>query len=159
MMWSSLLLKLGMFAATMGAVFWIGWTLPTTFDREHTRLAESFEGPEAEVSSDSGHVTTESQTSVALLMDQASTATVPKRSHQVPLDLNRATDRDFDALPGVGPKLAKRIMTYRQSVGLFHSLEELRAVKGIGQKTFERIRPLVTVTPDDGLSERHKKAT
>ncbi len=33
-MWSSLLLKLGMFAATMGVVFWIGWTLPTSFDRE-----------------------------------------------------------------------------------------------------------------------------
>ena len=34
-MWQSLLLKLGMFAATMGVVFWIGWTLPTSFDREH----------------------------------------------------------------------------------------------------------------------------
>ena len=32
-MWQSLLLKLGMFAATMGVVFWIGWTLPTSFDR------------------------------------------------------------------------------------------------------------------------------
>jgi len=159
-MFYSLIIKLGMFAATMGVVFWIGWTLPTTFDREHNRLAESFEGPaEAEVSSDSEHRTTESPTSVASLADQASTATVPKRSHQVPLDLNRATDRDFDALPGVGPKLAKRIMKYRQSVGLFHSLDELRAVKGIGKKTFERIRPLVTVTPDDGLSERQKKAT
>ncbi len=158
-MFYSLIIKLGMFAATIGVVFWIGWTLPTTFDREHNRLAESFEGPEAKISSDSGHVTTESPTSVALLMDQASTATVPKRSHQGPLDLNRATDRDFDALPGVGPKLAERIMEYRQSVGMFHSLDELRAVKGLGKKTFERIRPLVTVTPDGGLSERQKKAT
>jgi hypothetical protein len=35
----------------------------------------------------------------------------------------------------------------------------LQAVKGIGSKTFERIRPLVTVTSDPGLSEKRKKAT
>jgi competence protein ComEA len=93
------------------------------------------------------------------LADQRSTAAVPKRYHQGLLDLNRATDRDFDALPGVGPKLAERIMEYRQSVGAFHSLEELRAVKGIGKKKFEQIRPLVTVPPDVGLSDRRKKAT
>ena len=45
-MWQSLLLKLGMFAATMGVVFWIGWTLPTSFDRAHDFTAESSEGLE-----------------------------------------------------------------------------------------------------------------
>ena len=75
------------------------------------------------------------------------------------LDLNRATDQDFDALPGIGPQLAERIMEYRQSVGAFRSLDELRAVKGIGKKKLERIRPLVTVTPATGLSDRRKKAT
>ena len=158
-MWSSLLLKLGMFAATMGVMFWIGWTLPTSFDRERNIVAESFEGPEAEVSSDSGRVTTVSPTPAASLADQQPTAAAPKRYHQGLLDLNRATDRDFDALPGVGPKLAERIMEYRQSVGIFHSLDELRSVKGIGKKKFERIRPLVTVTPDTEHSDRRKKAT
>jgi competence protein ComEA len=159
-MFYSLIIKLGMFAATMGVVFWIGWTLPTTFDREHNRLAESFEGPpEAEVSSDSEHRTTESHTSVASLTDQAPTAAASKRFHQGLLDLNRATDKDFDALPGVGPKLAEQIMKYRESVGIFRSRDEVRAVKGIGKKKFERIRPLVTVTPDAEFSERQKKAT
>jgi competence protein ComEA len=158
-MWSSLLLKLGMFAATMGVVFWIGWTLPTSFDRERNIVAESLEGPEAEVSSDSGRVITVSPTPAASLADQRSTAAAPKRYHQGLLDLNRATDRDFDALPGVGPKLAERIMEYRQSVGAFHSLEELRAVKGIGKKKFEQIRALVTVTPDSEQPDRRKKAT
>jgi competence protein ComEA len=50
-------------------------------------------------------------------------------------------------------------MEYRQSAGAFRSLDELRAVKGIGKKKFERIRPLITVTPDPGLSGRGKKAT
>ena len=155
----SLFLKLGMFAATMGVVFWIGWTLPASLDRERTIVAESFEGQEAEISSERERVVTEGLYPVPSLADERSTVPASKRSHQGLLDLNRATDRDFDALPGVGPRLAERIMKYRQSVGLFHSLDELRAVKGIGKKKFERIRPLVTVTPDAGLSERQKKAT
>ena len=72
-MWQSLLLKLGMFAATMGVVFWIGWTLPTSFDREHDFATESVEGPKAEIVSDSRRVTTVSPSPVALLSDQPST--------------------------------------------------------------------------------------
>ena len=158
-MWQSLLLKLGMFAATMGVVFWIGWTLPTSFDREHDVAANSFEGSKAEISSGSGSAITVSPSPVALLSDQPSTAAVPKRSHAGLLDLNRATEQDFDALPGIGPRLAERIMEYRQSMGTFHSLDELKDVKGIGRKKFEQIRPLVMVTPDIGHSGRGKKAT
>jgi competence protein ComEA len=158
-MWQSILLKLGMFAATMGVVFWIGWTLPSSFDREHDLVAESLEGSKSEISSGSGRVTTVSPSPVASLADQPSHAAAQKRSHQGLLDLNRATDQDFEALPGVGPKLAERIMEYRRSVGAFHSSEELRAVKGIGRKKFERIRSLVTVTPGVELSDGQKKAT
>jgi competence protein ComEA len=157
-MWQSLLLKLGMFAATMGVVFWIGWTLSTSFDRAHDLAAESFEGPKAEIVSGSGRVTTVSPSPVALLSDHPS-ASAPKQSHKGLLDLNQATDQDFDALPGIGPRLAERIMEYRRSVGVFHSLDELRAVKGIGKKKFERIRPLVTVTSGAVASAREKKAT
>jgi competence protein ComEA len=158
-MWQSLLLKLGMFAATMGVVFWIGWTLPASFDRARDLAAESFEGPKAEIVSGSGHVTTVSPSPVALLSDHPSTTAVPKRSHKGLLDLNRAAEQDFDALPGIGPRLAERIVEYRQSVGAFHSLDELRAVKGIGRKKFERIRPLITVTSGAVASARGKKAT
>jgi competence protein ComEA len=158
-MWQSLLLKLGMFAATMGVLFWIGWTLPTAFDREHDLAAESFEVPKGEIVSDSASATTVSPSPVVSLSDQRSTVAAPKRFYKGLLDLNRAKNQDFDALPGIGPRLAERIMEYRQSVGAFHSLDELRAVKGIGKKKFERIRPLVTVTPDAGSSGRGKKAT
>ena len=154
----SLFIKLGMFAVTMGVIFWIGWTLPASFEREPGLVAESLEGVKAEISSGSGRVATMSPSSVPLSMDQPSTVPIPKRSHHGLLDLNSATGQDLDALPGVGPKLAERIMEYRESVGVFHTLEELRAVKGIGNKTFERIRPLVTVATDVGLSGRRKKA-
>jgi competence protein ComEA len=158
-MFYSLIIKLVMFVATMGVVFWIGWTLPTSFDRARDLAANSSEGALGEMASGSDRVTTVSPSPVALLSDQPSTAAAPKRSHQGSLDVNRATEQDFDALPGIGPKLAERIMEYRQSVGAFHSLDELRAVKGIGKKKLERIRPLVTVTPDARLSGGGKKAT
>jgi competence protein ComEA len=158
-MWQSLLLKLGMFATTMGVVFWIGWTVPVSFDRDHNLVAESLEGVKAVIPSGSGRVITVSPSPAASLADQASTVSVPKLSHRGLLDLNSATGQDFDALPGVGPKLAERILAYRRSIGAFHSLDELQAVKGIGNKTFERIRPLVTVSSDVKLSDRRKKAT
>ena len=157
-MWQSLLLKLGMFAATMGVVFWIGWTLPASFDRARDLAAISSEDSKADRTSGSGDAAEVSSSPVALISDQPSTA-APKRSHKGLLDLNRATEEDFDALPGIGPRLAERILEYRQSVGAFRSLDELRAVKGIGKKTFERIRPLVTVSSDGEHSGRGKKAT
>ena len=158
-MWQSLLLKLGMFAATMGVVFWIGWTLPTSFDRGRDLAVNSSEGSQTAIAPGSGSVTAVSPSPVVLLSDQPFTTVPPKRSHKGLLDLNRATEQDFDALPGIGPRLAERIMKYRQSVGAFHSVNELPDVKGIGKKKFERIRPLVTVTPDAITTGGGKKAT
>lgn len=158
-MWQSLLLKFGMFAATMGVVFWIGWTLPTSFDRARDLAVNSSEGAQSEMAFAGGRAAAVSETPVASLADRPAIAPGPKQSHQGLLDLNRATEQDFDALPGIGPKLAERIMEYRQSIGAFHSLDELRAVKGVGKKKFERIRPLVTVTPDAIAPGRGKQAT
>ena len=158
-MMQSLFIKLGMFAATMGVVFWIGWTLPTSFDRARDLAAESLEGPKAGIASGIERATTVSPSPVVSLSDQQSTVAAPKRSYKGLLDLNQATDQDFDALPGIGPRLAERIVEYRQSVGAFHSLDELRAVKGIGKKKFERIRPLLTVASDAISIARGKKAT
>lgn len=158
-MWQSLLLKLGMFSATIGVVFWIGWSVPTALDREHDLAAESLEGSKPETPSGIGEMASVNPSPLASLTDQSSTISSSKRPQQGLLDLNRATSQDFDALPGVGPKLAERILEYRQSVGIFHSLDELRGVKGIGKKKFERIRSLVTVTSDTEILDRRKKAT
>ncbi|HSF65923.1 MAG TPA: helix-hairpin-helix domain-containing protein [Nitrospiraceae bacterium] len=155
----SLLIKLGMFAMTMGVVFWIGWTLPTSFDRDHDLSAESLEGSKAEVSSAEEEKITVSPSTLTSLAGQRPTTSIPKRPPQGLLDLNRATEKDFDALPGIGPQLAERIMKYRQSVGAFQSPDELRAVKGVGKKKFEKIRPMVTVTPDGTSIHNGKKAT
>ena len=157
-MWQSLFLKLGMFAATMGVVFWIGWTLPPSFDRSRDLATISSEDSTAGHTSGGGDATETRSSPVVSMSDQPSAA-APKRSHKGLLDLNRATEEDFDALPGIGPRLAERILEYRKSAGAFHSLDELRAVKGIGKKTFERIRPLITVSSDGEHSGKGKKAT
>ncbi|MFB3853670.1 MAG: ComEA family DNA-binding protein [Vicinamibacterales bacterium] len=63
------------------------------------------------------------------------------------LDLNTATLAQLETLPGVGPKLAERILQHRQKIGRFSKVEELMNVQGIGEKNFLRLKPLVTVTP------------
>ena len=60
-----------------------------------------------------------------------------------PLDLNSARMEDLMELPGIGEKLAQRLVEYRKSHGGFRSVEDLRRVRGIGEKRMERLRPLV----------------
>ena len=64
-----------------------------------------------------------------------------------PVDLNQATPRQLDGLPGIGPVLAGRIVEYRQRKGGFRSVSELRAVSGIGEKRYSALKDLVTVGP------------
>ena len=62
------------------------------------------------------------------------------------LDLNRATAGDLEALPGIGPVLARRIVEARARSGRVEALEELLAVRGVGPRLFERLHPLLVVT-------------
>jgi len=65
------------------------------------------------------------------------------------IDINRASARELDALPGVGPVLAARIVAYRQREGRFHHREELMAVRGIGPRLYARLAPRVAVEGED----------
>jgi len=61
------------------------------------------------------------------------------------VDLNTASPAQLDALPGVGPALAQRILDYRTEHGGFRSVDELRKVQGIGEAKFAQLKDLVTV--------------
>jgi competence protein ComEA len=63
------------------------------------------------------------------------------------VNLNTATPAQLEMLPGVGPALAQRIVDYRQQSGGFKKIEELMNVRGIGEASFLKLKPLVTVTP------------
>lgn len=61
------------------------------------------------------------------------------------ININTATVKELDSLPGIGPTMAKRIEEYRQSKGAFTSIEDIKHVKGIGDGLFKKIRDKITV--------------
>ncbi len=61
------------------------------------------------------------------------------------INLNSATAVELDALPGIGPVRAQAIITYRSQIGGFRKVEDLLGVDGIGEKTLENVRNLVSV--------------
>ena len=82
----------------------------------------------------------------------AATAPAARASHpqQAPsstpaLNLNTATQADLEKLPGVGAATAKLILEYRQKNNGFKKVEELMNIRGIGEKSFLKLKPLVTV--------------
>ena len=67
---------------------------------------------------------------------------------QFTVDINSADWPELMQLPGIGQTLAHRIIESRQTAGPFAANENLRRVKGIGPKTFERIRPYLRPMPN-----------
>jgi competence protein ComEA len=74
----------------------------------------------------------------------AQTAAASKATPAV-VNLNTASSSQIEALPGVGASTAKRIIEYREKNGGFKKIEELMNVKGIGEKSFLKLKSLVTV--------------
>lgn len=65
-----------------------------------------------------------------------------------PVNLNSASVAQLQTLPGIGASAAQRIVDYRQKNGSFKKIEELMNVKGIGEKSFLKLKPLITVGGD-----------
>ncbi len=63
----------------------------------------------------------------------------------LPISLNQETVEGLTAVPGIGPRLAEAIVEERARRGGFQDVKELRAVRGVGEKVFNRISPLLTL--------------
>lgn len=61
------------------------------------------------------------------------------------ININTATQDEFESLPGIGPVTAEKIINYRDTNGAFMSIEEIQNVSGIGPATFEKIKEFITV--------------
>jgi competence protein ComEA len=79
-----------------------------------------------------------------------STPKKPASSTTAPVNLNTATQAQLEALPGIGPGAAHRILEYRQKNGGFKKIEDLMNVKGVGERSFLKLKPLITVGGDKG---------
>ena len=73
--------------------------------------------------------------------------TAPKAtaSTAAPVNLNTATMDQLATIPGIGVKTAERIIAYREKNGGFKKIEDLMNVSGVGEKSFLKMKPLITV--------------
>ncbi len=178
-MMHSLLIKVAMLAVTLGALLWIASVTPVTKvmpPQAHlpslTPISSSSSVPLPAVSvpprgtaGSNGRPAIGSVGSGAKPAEAVERPVVQETAPADPrpvqhvavrqVDLNQATVADLEALPGIGPKLAARVIEHRDERGPFHSVEDLRQVRGIGRKKFDRLRPHVLVTNTRTLA-RHK---
>ncbi len=82
---------------------------------------------------------------VAALMSSGLALAKGKPAPAGKVNINTATAQQLTTLPGVGEKLAGRILEYRQKAGSFKSAQELLNVKGIGEKNLAKLSPYVSV--------------
>ena len=81
----------------------------------------------------------------ALSAQVRSTPTKTMATAAAPVNLNTATAEQLTTIPGVGAKTAERIIEYRQKNGGFKKVEDLMNVSGVGEKSFLKMKPLITV--------------
>ena len=73
------------------------------------------------------------------------TTTAPVSGHHAPINLNTASRADLEKLPGIGQRLAARIVEHRERHGAFRRVEHLIMVRGISERRFDELRAFVTI--------------
>lgn len=81
-------------------------------------------------------------------------AALPAGAADGVVNINTADAAGLALLPGVGPSTAGRIVEFRTENGKFESPTDLMLVRGIGERSFERMRPYVTIEGETTLSEK-----
>jgi competence protein ComEA len=99
-------------------------------------------------------MTTRTRSLCALLALVAALTAFPATAGDGKVNVNQADATQLALLPRVGPAVAQRILDYRQANGPFKTLEDLMLVRGIGERTFELLKPHVTLSGETTLTEK-----
>lgn len=83
----------------------------------------------------------------SIKVEEKSDNTASTQAHQPEkkINLNTAGQEDLESLSGIGPVLAQRIIAFRDDIGEFGTIEEIKEVQGIGDSLFEKIKDQITV--------------
>lgn len=108
--------------------------------KEETEAIKNNESTIAEsyVTSSSGGINSEELTNST----QGNSASTTSRGK---VNINTASQEELDALPGIGPSIASKIIDYREQNGKFNSIEEIKEVSGIGDAKYDKIKDSITV--------------
>jgi len=112
----SILIKLTVLSIGVALILWFGWSVP-----QANQLRSS--SPQAH--------------------EPEKTVEQPVLSPS--LDINQGTKEELQALPGIGPVLAGRIIEHRESKGLFDDIEDLKVVEGIGERKLTQLKPYIKI--------------
>ncbi|MGA9633187.1 MAG: helix-hairpin-helix domain-containing protein [Candidatus Acidiferrales bacterium] len=85
--------------------------------------------------------------SLAALFVLASPSFAKKTPPSHPIDLNTATAKQLEQLPGVGPTTAKAIVEFRTKTGRFQRVTDLLVIRGVSETKLKKMRPYITVGP------------
>ncbi|MFJ7370024.1 helix-hairpin-helix domain-containing protein [Lysinibacillus sp. NPDC098008] len=83
--------------------------------------------------------------SAILTMPVHGTAQTESNSKEQKININQADAVALTTLPGIGPSKAQSILAYREENGSFQTIEDMKNISGIGDKTFEKLKDLITV--------------
>jgi competence ComEA-like helix-hairpin-helix protein len=87
-----------------------------------------------------------------LFLSLAVPALAKKNPPKHPIDINAASAKELEELPGVGPTTAKAIIQFREKTGRFRRVEDLLAIRGISETKLAKMCPYITVGPSSPKS-------
>ncbi|NLI56294.1 ComEA family DNA-binding protein [bacterium] len=92
-------------------------------------------------------IDSETTTSSSITQSDTSSSINSSTNKSNLININTASQKELEELPGIGPALAQKIIDYREKNGYFSTIEDIKKVSGIGDKRFEAIKDSITVGP------------